>query len=214
MEPTNWAPEHSDALREFLTKGLSFAEVVKQINSKFDTAYSRSAALGRARRMGLMGEDRPKPPLERFPVKWRPVGVKQTRIKNSEEPRCDSIGTEKAAATKPPGLQRTGEYRSAELRTLAFQWPAPVCERVRPRKLRCVEVEPRHLSVTELECGDCRYPYGGDAEGEAITFCGHPRRSGSSYCTPHFHLSRNPIVPPELALVTAGCGSSRRYEMS
>jgi GcrA cell cycle regulator len=32
-----------------------------------------------------------------------------------------------------------------------------------------------------------------DEENEAITFCGHPRRPGSSYCGPHFHLSRDPI---------------------
>jgi GcrA cell cycle regulator len=68
--------------------------------------------------------------------------------------------------------------------------------------LRCVAIEPRHLSVIELECGDCRYPYGGDEEGEAITFCGHPRRAGSSYCTAHFHLSRDPIVPAERAVST------------
>jgi hypothetical protein len=56
---------------------------------------------------------------------------------------------------------------------------------------------PRHLSLIELERGDCHYPYGGDEEGEAITFCGHPRQPGSSYCAPHFQLSRNPVVSPE-----------------
>jgi GcrA cell cycle regulator len=66
-----------------------------------------------------------------------------------------------------------------------------------PPKLRCAEVEPRHLSLVELECGDCHYPYGGDEEGEVITFCGHPRQPGSSYCTPHFLLSRNPVTSPE-----------------
>ena len=65
-----------------------------------------------------------------------------------------------------------------------------------------IKIEPRHLSLTDLEHGDCRYPYGGDEEGEAITFCGHARRNGSSYCTPHFHLSRNPIPPPELVVST------------
>ena len=59
MEPTNWAPEHSDALREHLAKGLSFSQIAKAINSRFNTTYSRNAALGRARRMGLAGEERP-----------------------------------------------------------------------------------------------------------------------------------------------------------
>ena len=60
---------------------------------------------------------------------------------------------------------------------------------------------PRHLSLTDLEAGDCRYPYGGDAEGEAITFCGHPQPRGSSYCIAHFHLTRNPSPPSERAAV-------------
>jgi GcrA cell cycle regulator len=75
-----------------------------------------------------------------------------------------------------------------------------VFKEMKPAKLRCVEIEPRHLSLVELEKGDCRYPYGGDEEGEAITFCGQPRRPGSSYCTSHFHLSRDPVVPPEPAV--------------
>jgi GcrA cell cycle regulator len=54
--------------------------------------------------------------------------------------------------------------------------------------LRCVEITPRNLSLIELEPNDCRYPYGGDSEGDAITFCGHPKRDGSSFCTPHHFL--------------------------
>ena len=168
MEPTNWAPEHSDALREHLAKGMPFSEIAKAINSRFNTTYSRNAALGRARRMGLAGEERSTSP----------------------------------SGAKSPTLQGIGEPRPTEPRMPAFRWPAPVFERVKPKKLRCVKIEPRHLSLTDLEHGDCRYPYGGDEEGEAITFCGHPRRAGSSYCTPHFHLSRNPLPPPELVVST------------
>jgi len=50
--------------------------------------------------------------------------------------------------------------------------------------LRCVEIEPRHLSLIELGSGDCRFPYG---EGQ-VTFCGHPAHEGS-YCGPHFDLT-------------------------
>lgn len=57
-------------------------------------------------------------------------------------------------------------------------------------KLRCVGVQPRLIQLVELEPGDCRYPYGGEKEGEDIGFCGHPRQPGSSYCTPHAHLVR------------------------
>jgi GcrA cell cycle regulator len=168
MELSNWAPEHSDALREFVAKGLSFSEAAQAINSQFNTSYSRSAALGRARRLGLTADDRRKPSMP----------------------------------TEPADLRDIGEPRAGDFRKLALPWPTPVFNEVKPVKLRCVAIEPRHLSLIELERGDCRYPYGGDEEGEAITFCGHPRRPGSSYCTPHFHLSRDPIVPAERAVIT------------
>ena len=51
----NWPPEHCDALRECLAKGMSFAEAADAINAKFDAAYSRNATIGRAKRMGLGG---------------------------------------------------------------------------------------------------------------------------------------------------------------
>jgi GcrA cell cycle regulator len=73
---------------------------------------------------------------------------------------------------------------------------------VKMEKLRCVEIDPRHLCLLDLERGDCRYPYGGDEEGEAITFCGHPKRPGSSYCAPHFHLTRGPGTASERAAGT------------
>lgn len=168
MEATNWAPEHSDALRELFARGMTFSEIAKAINSKFKTKYSRNATLGRAKRMGLAGPARPEslPPAK-------------------------------------PRLSRLGELRPAEPRLSKFHWSLPVFEEGEPLNLRCVEIEPRHLSLVELERRDCRYPYGGDAEGEAITFCGHPRRPGSSHCTPHFHLSRNPHAALERPASTA-----------
>jgi len=161
MEPKNWAPEHSDALRDLLARRLPFSEIAAVINKRFNTSYSRSATLGRARRMGLLGPGRP--------------GVSQ-----GTKPRLDRLG---------------GRIRPAE--PPKFLWPLPPVLAGKPVKLRCVETVPRHMSLLELECGDCRYPYGGDREGEAITFCGHPRRPGSSYCTPHFHLSRGPGTASE-----------------
>jgi GcrA cell cycle regulator len=102
-------------------------------------------------------------------------------------------GTSPAAV---PGLSPLGETRPSEPGWRRLHWP-PAFEKAETPKLRCVETEPRHLSLIELERADCRYPYGGDGEGEAITFCGQPRRPGSSYCTPHFHLSRCPVTPSE-----------------
>ena len=166
MELSNWASEHSDALKEFLAKGLSFSEAARAINSIFNTSYSRSAALGRARRLRLEADERQTPSMP----------------------------------TKPVDLRDIPEPHPSASRAAALLWPAPEFKEMKPVKLRCVGIEPRHLCLVELEKGDCRYPYGGDEEAEAITFCGHPRRPGSSYCTPHFHLSRNPVVPLEQAV--------------
>jgi hypothetical protein len=59
MESTNWAPEHSAGLREHLAQGLSYSEIARAINATFGTTYTRNAALGRAKRMGVGGADRP-----------------------------------------------------------------------------------------------------------------------------------------------------------
>jgi GcrA cell cycle regulator len=164
MQSSSWVEEHSQALREYLGKGLSFSEIANAINARFNTAYSRNATIGRARRMGLSSPQRPE----------RPAWPKP-------QPK--------------PGPVRLKKLRA---RVLAQSRPKlPVGERAAALKLRCVGIMPRHLSLIDLEAGDCRYPYGGDKEGEAITFCGHPRREGSSYCISHFHLTSGPGTASE-----------------
>jgi GcrA cell cycle regulator len=173
MQSTNWAPEHSDALREYLAKGMSYSEIADALNAKFKTAYSRNAAIGRAKRMGLAGADRPK-----------------------EWPKL-------APQAQQPSLRKMRERLDAE-----FRRRVPIFESVEPVKLRCAAVDPRHLSLLDLAPGDCRYPYGGDVEGEAITFCGHPRRGDSSYCTAHFRLICGPGVAPELVAGTVSLSAA------
>jgi len=164
----DWAAEHCDALREYLAKDMSFSEIAATINAQFKTAYSRSAVLGRARRMGLAKPDRPGESQKNWPR--QPPKAKAPRLHQARERHAPELGRQ-----------------------------MPVLERTDAPKLRCVEILPRRLALVDLEPGDCRYPYGGDEEGEAITFCGHPRRQGSSYCAPHFHLTRGPGTPSERA---------------
>jgi len=168
MQSMNWATAHCDALREHFARGLSYSQIAGAINAKFGTCYTRNAALGRAKRMGLSRPDRPGDSPAHFPMRPPPA--------------------------KPARLERPRERHVPE-----FMKPMPVFQRIEQPKLRCVEIAPRHLSLVELEAGDCRYPYGGDEEGETITFCGHPRREGSSYCAPHFHLTRDPDIPLQRA---------------
>lgn len=53
-------------------------------------------------------------------------------------------------------------------------------------KLRCAEVVPLNMPLTQLQPGQCRWPYGDDLP---FTFCAHPATEGSNYCMPHFCLS-------------------------
>lgn len=181
MQSFSWPPEHSAALREHVTRGMSYAEAVAAINHRFGTAYTRHAAIGRGKRMKLAAPPR----LERGP------GL---------VPRSQRLP--KAKSGKKPGASPVG--RAAESR------PAPPIAERAPPKLRCVGISPRLVSLIDLEPGQCHYPYGGDREGEAITFCGHPCLRGEVYCAPHFHLTRfpadqadRPVGPVILRLVDA-----------
>jgi GcrA cell cycle regulator len=162
----NWEEAHSAALRECLKKGMSFSEAARTLNERFGTAYSRNAALGRARRMGLSSPKR----TDRL-----------ARVRPPKQPKPTA-----ARLHKRRERARSGSPAKVDVR-----------ERAAALQLRCVAVIPRHLALVELEAGDCRYPYGGDADGEPITFCGHPRRDGSSYCVSHFHLTSAPEIATE-----------------
>lgn len=176
MQSSSWAPDHSEALREQIVRGRSYGEAVDAINAKFGTAYTRAAALGRGKRMGLVTPTRPDNPsmlVPRGPQRVRKL--KSRTVKRSEQV---------SAAAPDRGGAEAGS-------------PAPAAGPPEPAKLRCVGISPRLLSLVELEAGDCRYPYGGDTEGEPISFCGHPCFRGSSYCAPHFHLTRAPVIESE-----------------
>jgi GcrA cell cycle regulator len=167
MQANNWAPEHSAALREFLAGGMSSSAIAAALNQKFGTSYTRNAAISRSKRMGLSGPDQAVRRLER------------------------------ALNAKPGRPKRSGKAGKAG-DVLVRESPAPASPRpAEPVKLRCVGISPRLVSLLELKPDDCRYPYGGDKEGEPIVFCGHPRREGSSYCTPHFHLTQAPAAETE-----------------
>jgi GcrA cell cycle regulator len=167
MQSFSWPPEHSAALREHVTRGMSYAEAVAAINARFGTAYTRLAAIGRAKRMKLAAPARP----ARGP---------------SFVPRSQRL-PKAISGRKKSGLSRAGGAEGAKL-------PPPALERPQPPKLRCVGISPRLVSLLDLGPGECRYPYGGDRDGEAITFCGHPCLRGSVYCAPHLHLTRAPAV--------------------
>ena len=168
MQPFMWTPEHCQALRDLRARGLSYGEIARRLNAKYGTTYTRNAALGRGVRMGL---PRPEQPGKR------------------RAPKIKRLGQPKRTRLKP--------YRERPAAEFTEFGPGFGPVRARPVTLRCVGITPRLLSLMELRPNDCRYPYGGDKDGEVITFCGHPKLPGTSYCAPHFDLTRGDDASPE-----------------
>ena len=175
MQSFNWASEHSDALRDCLLRGMSYGQAANAINAKFGTEFTRNAAVGRAKRLGLKA----------------------------------AVGRKVALGSQRPKLPPR-PVRESKPRTHWTAAPAPAPEPAKPVTLRCVGIKPRLLAFADLEPGDCRYPYGGEKEGEAPAFCGHPRIARSSYCRPHHELthglgtaSERIAVPVSLRLIKA-----------
>ena len=125
MELSNWAPEHSDALRELIAKGMSFSEAARAINSRFNTSYTRSAALGRARRLGLGPDDRRQPSMPTRPAELHEI----------VEPASQSI----SGRLRFPGRCRSSR-RSCR--------SSCVASGIEPRHLSLIELGARRLPLS------------------------------------------------------------------
>ena len=124
---STWVEAHSVALREYLDKGLSFAEIARALNQQFGTAYTRNAAIGRARRMGLSVPLRPTSDsvmsAPRRPDARR-ICQSRTRKLGHVPPKPSST---KASDTKPSTVERAAALQ-----------------------LRCVAITPRHLALVDV----------------------------------------------------------------
>lgn len=87
---------------------------------------------------------------------------------------------EQIEATKRAKAERRNERRRTQYVSVVM------VKRINLEALRCVEVEPMHKSLIELDPDGCRYPFGDGP----FTFCNHTQFEGSSYCGPHLALSR------------------------
>lgn len=134
-----------------------------QIAAELGCGISRNAVIGKLHRLGISGGDRAMSKLER---------------------------DRRSKAAKERNQQRQNERRRErrrEFREQAPPSPAGPARAFVPLMI-CTEVEPLGVPLLDLKEGDCRYP---DGEGTEITFCGHPRAMGRSYCLPHARLTLN-----------------------
>src|SRR5579864_8265549 len=124
MQSGSWAPQHSQALREFFARGMSYSQIAEALNARFGTDYTRSAVIGRGRRLGLAAPGR---------QANRPKSVfrAQSRKKRPSAQRLDRKAPASVQSTLPPS---PAEAESP---------PA----RAEPVKLRCVGIRPRLVSL-------------------------------------------------------------------
>lgn len=90
------------------------------------------------------------------------------------------------AAEQKKRLARTPVIRLVRANSNSTQLRAYEAVQIKQAPLRCAEIEPRNLSLAELEADDCRYPYGDSP----FQFCGHPKADGCTYCWQHHLLTR------------------------
>ena len=122
-----------------------------RLNAIFQTSYSRSAVIGRAKRMGLAG------PRSREPAE----AIAGRRGAQSAERRRSTMRPNAAADFSNPA-NRSNSAVSTSM--------------------------PRHLSLIDLLSSDCRYPYGGDEEGEPSPSAAIPAVKIRATAPPHFQI--------------------------
>jgi GcrA cell cycle regulator len=185
-----WPEEHSRALTGFLESGLTRGGAADALNRLFKTSYTRNAVIGRAARMELPLADKPaRDPKTRTKRPRRNSGPQVQKINRNRQ--GDHHAVLKISAGGNGSLVVTKSRRSDHI-----------------PNLRCVEVVPKAILLTDLEPHHCRYPYDGIG-GAPTTYCGHDnhqffRLDGSlrtsSYCRPHRAVT---VVSPKTESMVA-----------
>jgi GcrA cell cycle regulator len=169
MAEYHWKKEYDAELKLCREARMSFRDTAATINGKFGTYFSRNACIGRALRLGLNAP--PKPKREEKPS--RSTSISAVSDKGSNAPL-------KAIAKR---VTHAVEFEAEKVKR-------PLVRKLDDRPVRCDEVrDALHLPLDDLQPHSCRWPYGGWPDAAPITFCGHPKAAGASYCHQHQQLS-------------------------
>lgn len=108
------------------------------------------------------------------------------------------LGLMRGFGTRHPSAPATKRARARKPKMVNFNRVEAARGRLDPEPFVCrdaADVAPRHLTLLELEEGDCRFPYGE----VSYTFCGNLVREGSPYCPAHSRLCYLGIPTPKRA---------------
>lgn len=87
-----WTLDQSESLREFVLDGFSYAQSAVKINDKYDTHFTRNAAIGRAHRIGLSALIKMKQPAKKRHQPYKPRPKKNHADHHAKAPvRCEVL---------------------------------------------------------------------------------------------------------------------------
>jgi len=153
----DWTKKRIALLSELWLCGYSSGECARRL------CVSRNAAIGKLRRLGLLGRDRPQLPTMR--LRLPPARMLLKNTSNFEQP--------KKTPQKPRKRQNTRPLPP---------WPIPAAPP--PPKPRA----PFTSTILQLGPGECRWPSG---DGPLYVFCGAKQFADTSYCERHHAMAHN-----------------------
>ena len=188
----NWTAERDEALRKYRRANCTYRDCARFLNAQFGTRYTKNSCVSRGKRLGLASTPRIAA-TDRAQAAAKREETKRLQKQNPERAprrprRTFSVVPEPAPAASARDSTtviraRNGENVGLLKRIRCEAQNPPATPDARP--LRCVEIEPKHISIYELTDDTCRYPYGDGP----ITFCGRLTWETSSYCAEHHGIA-------------------------
>jgi GcrA cell cycle regulator len=173
---STWTREAIATLKRLHPTGIPFSEIAAAIGN----GMSRNAVIGKAKRLGMLGD-------RRMPAyRWEREAV--IRLRQMHEAGHDSADIARTLKIERSTVEK--KLRALKLTRGVPGRPKAKTITIRPKKSQPVRPEPPRppacepVSLLNLEHRHCRFPIG-EACGPDTLFCGAPKMTGSSYCTYH-----------------------------
>jgi GcrA cell cycle regulator len=165
-----WTDPREQSARELFTAGHSASQAAAALSAEFGLPVTRNAVIGLwHRRKWSGGENRQ--------IKFRADAAARAGAQRAKRERVKLIVPAGSSEKRSRSIQRLMRAPHGTLRIIETTQQG-----VSP--LREVEVVPLHVSLLDLQHGQCRYPYGDGP----FTFCGCQAEPGRPYCEPHQYL--------------------------
>lgn len=202
-----WSADCTSALNEYVAGGVTHLEIARLLNERFNTNFNRSSVGKKLERLRTPKIGRVASTFWPEPIKARLVELCNAEIPVSRTDMADIINKEFGCnysrnaiigCCHRLGLSGKKPSSSANKRPRACAPRKPRIAKVEKPKddlplLRCVGLEPLHVSFADLHAGMCKQAYGDDPA--IFTFCGNPQKSKSPYCGYHHGINYQRLEP-------------------